>query len=243
MPPPRFRTDTVRVRTFEPGEERGYALQLRPGQQVLVTALVYDEYSEPDVGWVLGLQEPSGELADAGWNVYGRQAMIAYMPEQAGDHAVLARQTGGRGEFRIDVAITARWPQVAHEEATRQDFAQGILDGVEAVPGGLRLAPGRTQGSRITPAIDLGAIRRTAMSLVDWDAMVPIGASVRVYVSLDGGASWQEVMQGGPIPGIDWEADLLGRMLLVRQELVANQSGAGPVLRAFVVQVAGLPAE
>src|SRR5690606_16126649 len=79
-------------------------------------------------------------------------------------------------------------------------------------------------GTRISPVLDLSPVGTAAGSSISWTATTPADTSVTVEtnLSLDGGQTWQgwqQVTNGGPIPGISAGTDLSNARLQTRVTL------------------------
>lgn len=94
-----------------------------------------------------------------------------------------------------------------------------------------------SSGTRTAPVLDLSPVGIAASSVISWTADTPLGTSVGVDVSLDGGQTWQPVTNGEPVPGITPGMDLSGKSLLWRENLVTSDPTKTPTLKALAVQV------
>ncbi len=134
-----------------------------------------------------------------------------------------------------------------HANATTGPFS-GVIDDVALYAKALNAATVRAHyaaqtdfvatGTRVSPPIDLSVVGTARTSTIGWIATTPLGTSVAIETSLNGGATWSPATNGGGVPGFTAGLDVVGTALLVRSTL----SGAGPEtpeLQSLSVTVTG----
>jgi hypothetical protein len=124
---------------------------------------------------------------------------------------------------------------------SNQALAQDVYD--VAIYGLVNYAqPYKLSGSRTSPILDLSHVGTASGSSIAWTATTPAGTSVTVEtnLSLDGGQTWQgwqQVTNGGPIPGISAGTDLSNARLQTRVTLQTTDSTVTPRVHSLTVEV------
>lgn len=85
-------------------------------------------------------------------------------------------------------------------------------------------------GTATWAPVDLSAAGVCGNSLIAWEADTPDTTSAGVEISLDGGISWQECTNGGPIPDLSPGLSLTNTNIQVRATLTAGNATLQPVL-------------
>jgi len=86
-----------------------------------------------------------------------------------------------------------------------------------------------TEGSRVSPELELTPIESVESSLIEWEATVIEGVTeASIETSLNGGLTWSPVVNYGPVPGIIQGMDLSNLVLSVKgSPLPENKSCRG----------------
>lgn len=94
-------------------------------------------------------------------------------------------------------------------------------------------------GNRTWPSLDLSNVVTATDSVISWTATTPANTALTVETSLDSGTNWSPATNGAAVPGISPGDSLIGKSLLVRQNLSTTAQGSTPQLDDLTVTVNG----
>lgn len=99
-----------------------------------------------------------------------------------------------------------------------------------------------SSGTWTSPSISLSALGTCGNTHVAWNELNASGsqqATAVVLASLNGGTTWQECINGTPIPGLSPGTSVTGTSLLIRAILSASSPLATPTITGLSVRVCG----
>ncbi len=94
-------------------------------------------------------------------------------------------------------------------------------------------------GTRISPALQLDTVGTAGSSSVTWSQVTPVGTSVGIDISLNGGASWTDVSanNGGSLPGINEGDSMVGKSVVARIREFSTVPSVTPQVTDLTVSV------
>ncbi len=96
----------------------------------------------------------------------------------------------------------------------------------------------KTTGSRVAPAVDISSVSTVASSKITWTEDLPSASTtVKVEVTLDGGATWTQCTNGGEIPGLSPDTDAAGKSLQWRVTLATSDPTQTPKVADITVEI------
>lgn len=98
------------------------------------------------------------------------------------------------------------------------------------------------EGSWQSANISLNALGTCGNTQIDWTEVnnsADVQSTVIVEASLDGGSTWQQCVNGAPIPQLPSGTSVTGKNLLVQATLFTSNPLTAPILEALYVRVCG----
>jgi hypothetical protein len=92
-------------------------------------------------------------------------------------------------------------------------------------------------GNYISKAFDLSKISKVGGSRISWSESVPANSTLTMYTSIDNQATWQQVNNGAPIPGVTLGSDLYGTSVTYKAVYTSSEDGAVPSVSNVIVQI------